>query len=144
MSLVNGGKCITMTGVLVHSYFLLPDLWVCKPCTSYIQNSINQVTPRLQCIFIRTFPYHFTVRYIPGLTNQLDHCLSRLGGQKDTIKLPKQQLYQIRSQLSTRSDSLNQLSVAMQEDDVHGFLKHTISQGWLSSIKEVPSELQPY
>ena len=31
---------ITVTGTLVYSYFLLPDLWVCKPCTSYIQNTI--------------------------------------------------------------------------------------------------------
>ena len=30
------GNSITMTGTLAHSYFLLPDLWVCKPCTNYI------------------------------------------------------------------------------------------------------------
>ena len=38
--------------------------------------SINQATPRLQEILIRTFPCHFTVHYIPGLTNQLADCLS--------------------------------------------------------------------
>ena len=27
------GNSMTVTGTLVHSYFLLPDLWVCKPCT---------------------------------------------------------------------------------------------------------------
>ena len=31
----------------------------------------------------------------------------------------------------------------MQEDDVLAFLKHTITQGWPGSIKEVPNELQP-
>ena len=31
--------------------------------------SIYQATPRLQRILIGTFPYHFTVHYIPGLTN---------------------------------------------------------------------------
>ena len=25
-------KCNIMTGTLVQSYFLLPNLWVCKPC----------------------------------------------------------------------------------------------------------------
>ena len=31
------GNSITVTGTLAHSsYFLLPDLWVCKPCTNYI------------------------------------------------------------------------------------------------------------
>ena len=27
------GNSIAVTGTLVHSYFLLPNLWVCKPCT---------------------------------------------------------------------------------------------------------------
>ena len=27
------GKCIIMTGTLAQSYFLLPNLWVCKPCS---------------------------------------------------------------------------------------------------------------
>ena len=26
------GNSTTVTGTLVHSYFLLPNLWVCKPC----------------------------------------------------------------------------------------------------------------
>ena len=115
-----------------------------KPTEAILSKSINQVNPRLQHILIRTFSYHFTVRYIPGLTNQLADCLSRLGGLIDTIKVPKLHLYQITSQLSTRSDSLKQLRVAMQEEDALGFLKHTSTQGWPSSIKEVTSELKPY
>ena len=39
---------------------------------------------------------------------------------------------------------MNQLRVAIQEDDVIALLKHIITQGWPSNIKEVPSELQPY
>ena len=27
------GKCIIMIGTLAQSYFLLPNLWVCKPCS---------------------------------------------------------------------------------------------------------------
>ena len=53
-----------------------------KPHESILSKSINQATPRLQRILIRNFPYHFTIRYIPGLTNQLADCLSRVGGQK--------------------------------------------------------------
>ena len=98
----------------------------------------------LQRILIRTFPYHFTVSYIPGWTNQLADCLSRSGGQKGTIKLPKLHLYQITKQLSARSDSLNQLRLATQQDDKLVLLKHTITQGWPNTIKEVPNSLQPY
>ena len=110
-----------------------------KPLEVILSKSINQAMAMLQRILISIFPYHFTVCYIPGLTNQLVHSLSRLGGQEDTIKLPKLHLYQITNQLCARSDSLNQLRLAMQEDDELALLKHTITQGWPSTIKEVPS-----
>ena len=64
-----------------------------KPLEAILTKSLNQVSPRLQRILIRTFPYYFTVCYIPSLTNQLADCLSQLGGQKDTIKLPKLHVY---------------------------------------------------
>ena len=53
-----------------------------KPLEAILSKSLNQATPRLQRILIRTFPYHFKVRYIPGLTNHVADCLSRLGFQK--------------------------------------------------------------
>ena len=109
-----------------------------------LSKSLNQVTPRLQCILIRTFPYHFKVRYIPGLTNHVADCLSRLGFQKDTISLPKLHVNQITSQLKARSNSLHNLQIATQDDDKLAILKHIIQQGWPNTIKEVPSEVQPY
>ena len=100
-----------------------------KPLEAIVSKSLNQATPRLQRILIRTFPYNFTVHYIPGATNQLADCLSRLGDQKDTIKLPKLHVYQITQQLSARSESLHQLRVSTQADDELALLKHTIMQG---------------
>ena len=47
-----------------------------KPLEAILSKSLNQATPRLQRILIRTFPYNFTVSYIPGATNQLVDCLS--------------------------------------------------------------------
>ena len=78
------------------------------------------------------------------MTNQLADCLSQLGGQKDTIKLPKLHAYQITNQLCARSNSLQQIRIATQEDDELALLKHTITQDWPSTIKEVPSVLQSY
>ena len=115
-----------------------------KPLEAILSKSLNQATPRLQCILIRTFPYHFKVRYIPGLTNHVADCLSRLGFQKDTISLPKLHVNQITSQLKARSDSLHNLWLATQDDDKLVILKHIIQQGWPKTIKEVPSEVQPY
>ena len=124
---------------LYTSHFILETDW--KPLEVILSKSINQATPRLQRILIRTFSYHFTVHYIHGLTNKFADCLSQLGGQKNTVMLPKLHLYQITNQLSARSDSLNQLSLATQDDDE---LVHTITQGWPSTIKEVSHVLQPY
>ena len=64
------------------------------------------------------------------------NCLSRLEGQKDTIKLPKLHLYQITNQLCVRSDNLNKLRVSMQADDELNLLKHTIM--YAESINQVP------
>ena len=47
-----------------------------KALEAILSKSVNQATPRLQQILIRTFAYHFTVRYTPGVTNQLEDCLS--------------------------------------------------------------------
>ena len=80
-----------------------------KPLEAILLKSLNQATPRLQRILIRTFPYHFKVRYIPGLTNHIADCLSRLGFQKDSISLPKLHVNQITSQLKARSDSLHNI-----------------------------------
>ena len=78
-----------------------------KPLEAIQSKSLNQTTPQLQRILIWTFPYHFKVCHIPGPMNQLADCLSRLGNQKDNIKLPKLYVYQITSQLKARSDTLN-------------------------------------
>ena len=115
-----------------------------KPLEAILSKSLNQTPPRLQRILIRTFPYNFTVCYIPGETNQLANCLSRHGDQKDTIKLPKLHVYEITQQLSARSDSLHQLRVSTQADDELALLRHTIMQGWPSAIKQVPPVLQQY
>ena len=76
--------------------------------------------------------------------NQLADCLSKLGSQNDNIKLPKLHIYQITSQLKARSDMLNQLHIATQEDDKLVLLKHTITNRWPNSIKEVPPKMQAY
>ena len=114
-----------------------------KPLEVILSKSLNQAPTWLQRM-IWTFPYHFTVHQMPGPMNQLADCLSILGTQNDNIKLPKPHIYQITSQLRARSDTLNQLCIATQEDDKLTLLKHTITNGWPNSIKEVPPEIQDY
>ena len=71
-------------------------------------------------------------------------CLSRLGFQKDTISLLKLHVNQITSQLKARSNSLQNLQLAMKDEDKLAILKTIIQQGWPKTIREVPSEIQPY
>ena len=80
-----------------------------KPLEAILSKSLNQATPRIQRILIRTFPYHLKIRYIPGATNHVADCLSRLGVQKDSISLPKLHINQITSQLKARSDILHNI-----------------------------------
>ena len=108
-----------------------------KPLEAILSKGLNQATPSQQRILIREFPYNFTVWYILGATNQLADCLSQMGDQKDSIKLPKLQVCQITQQLPASSDSLHRLRLAMQADDELALLKHTIMQGWPKSIKQV-------
>ena len=82
-----------------------------KPLETILARSLNQATPRLQRILIRTMPYNFTVCSLPGLKNQLPDCFSRVGGLQDSIKLPKLSIYQITSQLNARSESLQQFAM---------------------------------
>ena len=100
-----------------------------NPLEAILSKSLNQATPRLQRILIRTFPYNFTVHYIPGATNQLAECLFQMGDQKDTIRLPKLQINQITQQLPAGDDSLQQLRMVTQTDDELAILKHAIMQG---------------
>ena len=115
-----------------------------KPLDAILSKSINQATPRLQQTLIRTFAYHFIVKYIPGSTNQLADCLSHLSGQKDASKLPKLHIHQITNQLSARSESLHKMRIPTQEDGELALFKHTVMHGWPSTIREVPSKIQPY
>ena len=115
-----------------------------KPLEVILSKSLNQATPRLQKILTRTFLYHFKIRYIPGATNHVADCLSRLGVQKDSLSLLKLHVNQITSQIKARSDSLHNIQLATQADDNLVILKHIIQQGWPKTIKEVPKEIQKY
>ena len=46
-----------------------------KPLETILSRSLNQATPRLQRIFIRTFPYNFNVHYLPGLKKPVSRLL---------------------------------------------------------------------
>ena len=58
--------------------------------------------------------------------------------------MPKLSVYQITNQLNVENDIWQQLREASQADDTLAILKYTMHQGLPSTIKEVPSEIQPF
>ena len=58
--------------------------------------------------------------------------------------LSKFHIHQITCQLHAQNESLQDLRIATQEYDDLALIKHTIMTGWPSTIREVPSEIQPY
>ena len=115
-----------------------------KPLEAILAKSLNQATPRMQRLLLRTFPYDFTVKYIEGPTNQLADCLSRLGCLKDRIVLPKLQVHAITSQVRANSDKLQEIRLETAQDDELALLKHTITTGWPKHIQDLPREMQAY
>ena len=115
-----------------------------KPLETILAKSSNAATPWLQRILIKTFAYDFTVKYLPGVNNQLADCLSRLGCLQDKIKLPRLKVHLLTTRLSATSDKLQQIRQATQDDDTMALLKHTITFGWPHTVQELPKELQAY
>ena len=113
-----------------------------KPLEAILSKSLNQATPRLQHILIRTFPYHSQSQVYPRHNKPCDRLSIQTRIQKDTISLPKLHVNQITSQLKARSNSLHNLQIATQDDDQLAILKHIIQQGWPKTIKEIPSDIQ--
>ena len=108
-----------------------------NPLEAILSKSVNQATPRLQRILIRTFPLPFYCAIYTRIVKPSSRLLV-------PFRWPKLHAYQITNQLCARSDSLNQIRIATQEDDELALLRHTITYGWPSIIKEVPNVLQPY
>ena len=84
------------------------------------------------------------MHHITGPTNQLADCLLRLGNQKDNIKLPKLYVYQNYQSTQGQEWYIKPTPYSYPRNDELILLKHTITNGWPISIKEVPPEIQAY
>ena len=51
-----------------------------KPLETILSRSLNQVTPRLHRILIITFPYNFTMHYLPGIKKPVSRLLVQSRG----------------------------------------------------------------
>ena len=89
--------------------------------------------------FDQDIPLSFYSAMYTRIVKPASRLLVLIRWSKDTIKLSKLHAYQITNQLCARSDSMNQIRISTQEHDELALLKHIITQGRPSTIKEVPS-----
>ena len=103
-----------------------------------------QVTPRLQCLLVRTLPYGFNVRYINSSTNQVADCLSKLGPLQDRIKLFIFHIHELTCRLHLTARRIQLLHEATEQNDDLCLFKHIVQAVCPSQMQEVPLEIQPY
>ena len=115
-----------------------------KPLVAILTKSLNEATPRMQRLLMRTLPYDFEIKYLPGPQNQLADCLSRIGCQKDQIQLPKVNVNEITATLTAPAAQLTKLKNETEQDDELVLLKDAVMKGWPKTIQDLPQEIQPY
>ena len=98
----------------------------------------------MQWLLMKTVPYDMSVKYIPGTTNTVADCLSRIPIKTDTIQLWILQVHQITNNLRCTADQLQQLHEQTAQDDTLALLKHVVHSGWPEKIQDLPVELHPY
>ena len=116
-----------------------------KPLETILSRSLNQASTT----FAKDTDKNISIQLYSQVPFWTKESVGRLlvmhvGGLQNSIKLPKVSVYQITNQLNVRSESLQQIREATQADNTLVILKYTIQQGWPSSIKEVPSKIQPF
>ena len=75
------------------------------------------------------------VKYIPGTTNTVADCLSRVPTEANTIQLPILQIHQITNNLRCTADWLQKLHEKTAQDDIWLFLSMLFIQGGLRKFK---------
>ena len=88
----------------------------------------------MQWLLMKAVPYDITVKYIPGPTNTVADCLSRVPIQANTIQLPILQIHQITNNLRCTADQLQQLHEKTAQDHTLALLKHVVHSGWPEKI----------
>ena len=111
---------------------------------SILSRSLLEALLRMQQLLMKTVPYGMTVRDMPGTTNTVADCLSRVPVKTDTIQLPILQVHQITNNLRCTAGQLQQLHEKTAQDDNLALLKHVVHLGWPEKIQELSAELHPY
>ena len=105
-----------------------------KPLVSIYKKHMVEISPRIQRLVVRSFPYQpFDVRYRKEVKILLVDALSRdtpLPMEEGGIKLPIIAVNQVTVNIPYSSNDLDQIHVETRKDPTIKLLIHYILNGW--------------
>ena len=119
-----------------------------KPLVVIYKKHMVEISPRIQCLVVRSFPYQlFDAQYWRGTEVPLVDILSRvtpLPMEEDGIQLPIIAVNQITVNIPCSSNNLDKICEETRKDPTLKLLMHYISNGWPCEWRQLPWELQNY
>ena len=119
-----------------------------RPLVSIFKKHMLQISPRIQRIAIRTWPYTFTMEWIPGKENLIADALSRVSPEEstdETIQLPILTVNFLSISISRMGeDDLRQLRSETTTDPELQALSRLILEGWPEKPNQIPETLRGY
>ena len=114
-----------------------------KPLEAIQLKNLIAAPPRLQRMLLRLQPYDVTIKYRPGKQMQIADALSRLSPE-DVAPITdlNVQIHDICPQFA--DEYLQKIQAETAKDPELAALKEVVYNGWPSTVKELPSLLQPY
>ena len=117
-----------------------------RPLVSILKKHMLHVSPRIQRIAIRSWPYTFTTEWIPGKENVIADALSRVSPEEstdETIQLPIVTVNYL-SISRIGEDDLWELHAETATDPELQALSRLILEGWPEKQNQIQETLRAY
>ena len=119
-----------------------------KPLVSIYRKHMVEISPRIQRLFVRSFPYKpFDIQYRKGMEILLADALSRVTPtpvEEDGIQLPIVAVNLIMSNLPVSSTEIELICEETSKDPTPMLLRHYIHMGWPNDHRMLPQELHTF
>ena len=134
-------ECLaTIWGMEKFHYFLYGKEFTLetdqKPLVSIYRKHMEEISPRIQRLTIRSFPYQpFDIQYRKGMEIPLPDALSRVTPtpvEEDGIQLPIIAVNLVTSNVPVSSTEIELICVKLSKDPTFTVLRHYINIGWPS------------
>ena len=143
---------VTIWGMEKFHYFLYGKEFTLeteqKPLVSIYKKHIMEISPRIQRLIIRSFPYQpFNVQYKKGAEIPLADALSTVTPtpvEEDGIQLPIVAVNLIMSNLPVSSTEIELICEETSKDATLILLRHYIHMGWPNDCRMLPQELHTF